>query len=350
MYKRIQNQTTRPAREFRPARQNTVRRSTVRRGAVRTALAIVLIVSILALTAGCTSRPAAASGSTTGSTTGSASASGAAGSAAAGSAAGSAAASTMGAASSASSVTRVRVAHTQAYVPYDYINDKGESDGFEVQVLKAVDELLPQYSFEFVPTSDDDLLIGIESGKYGLGTKGAWFTEERAKKYVFPKNYIGASIIGLVFRAENADKIKDMKSFAQFSGKLVPIAPQNAQYTIVDKYNKANPDSPVKLVASEAFTIADAYTWVAEGRYDAYFDIKLTYEKNVKAANGPYNGLAGKLSYIPYQAIPTWPLFNKNDQALADAYDGAIQQLKASGRIRELSQKYFNEDIFQYVK
>ncbi len=250
---------------------------------------------------------------------------------------------------SSNEVVEIRVAHTQTYVPYDFVNDNGESDGFEVQVLKAVVELLPQYRFTFVPTSDDDLLIGVESGKYNIGVKGAWFTEERAKKYIYPKNYIAASIIGLTFRAEDSDKIRDMQSFARFSGKLVPIAPQNAQWTIVEEYNKANPDNQVILVASEAFNVSDAYTWVLEGRYDAYFDIKLSYEKNVLADDAPYRHLADKLAYVPYRAIPTYPLFNKNDQALADAYDKAIEQLREEGKISELSQKYFNEDIFQYI-
>lgn len=250
---------------------------------------------------------------------------------------------------SSGEVTEIRVAHTQTYVPYDFINDQGESDGFEVQVLKAVDELLPQYKFTFVPTSDDDLLIGVESGKYNIGVKGAWFTEERAKKYIYPKNYIAASIIGLTFRSEDSDKIKDMESFARFSGKLVPIAPQNAQWAIVEEYNKTHPDNQVDLIASEAFTVSDAYTWVLEGRYDAYFDIKLSYEKNVLAEDAPYRSLADKLAYVPYKAIPTYPLFNRNDQALADAYDGAVEQLRKEGKIAELSQKYFNEDIFRYI-
>lgn len=252
--------------------------------------------------------------------------------------------------SDSGSVKKIRVAHTQTYVPYDFVNEKGESDGFEVQVLKAVDELLPQYEFEFVPTSDDDLLIGIESGKYNVGVKGAWFTEERAKKYLFPKNYVGASTIGLTFRTENKDKITDMASFAKFSGKLVPIAPQNAQWNIVEDYNKSNPDNKVNLVASESFTIADAYAWVLEGRYDAFFDIKLSFENSVTKDDGAYHSLADKLSYVPYKAIPTWPIFNKNDQEFANAYDEAIIKLRESGKIAELSQEYFNEDIFQYIR
>lgn len=247
-------------------------------------------------------------------------------------------------------VKKIVVAHTQTYVPYDFVNDNGESDGFEVQVLKEVDELLPQYEFEFVPTSDDDLLIGTESGKYNVGVKGAWFTQERAEKFIFPKNYIAASIIGLTFRTENADQIKDMESFAKFSGKLVPIAPQNAQYNVVEEYNDNNPENPIELVASESFDVADAYTWLLEGRYDAYFNIKLSFESNVVKEDGAYHDLADKLSFVPYKAIPTWPLFNKGDQELADAYDEAIKQLQESGIISELSQEYFNENIFDYIQ
>lgn len=261
-----------------------------------------------------------------------------------------ASASSASASSATQKATKVVVAHTQTYVPYDFVNDKGESDGFEVQVLKAVDELLPQYEFDFVPTTDDDLLIGVETGKYNVGVKGAWYTDERAKKYVFPKNYIAASVIGLTFRSENADQIKDMESFAKYSGKLVPIAPQNAQWAIVEDYNKKNPDNQVTLVASENFQVSDAYTWVLEGRYDAFFNIKLSFQENVLNDGAPYHDLADKLSYVPYRAIPTFPVFNKNDQAFADAYDEAIVQLRENGTIDKLSQEYFGEDIFEHIQ
>ena len=46
-------------------------------------------------------------------------------------------------------VTTLKVAHTQNYVPYDFVDEKGESDGYEVAVLKAIDEKLPDYKFEY---------------------------------------------------------------------------------------------------------------------------------------------------------------------------------------------------------
>lgn len=244
----------------------------------------------------------------------------------------------------------ITVAHTNYYVPYDYVNEQGESDGFEVAVMKEVAKKLPQYEFKFVPTSDDDLLIGVESGKYNVGTKGIWITDARKKKYVFPKNNIGASVIGLVIRKDTASEIKDLPSFAQFSGKLVPIAPQDARYMVIDSYNKEHQDKSIKLVSSEAFQIADAYSWVMEGRYDAYLEVELSYKNNIQKEDAPYHQFDDKLTYIRYKGIPTYPIFNKNEQQFADEYDKAIEELRSEGKIAELEQKYFGESLSSYLK
>ncbi|MCI6910676.1 MAG: transporter substrate-binding domain-containing protein [Veillonellaceae bacterium] len=244
----------------------------------------------------------------------------------------------------------ITAAHTNYYVPYDFVNEKGESDGFEVAVMKEVAKKLPQYDFKFVPTSDDDLLIGVESGKYTVGTKGIWITESRKKKYIFPKNNIGASVIGLIVRKENTDKIKDLASFADFSGKLVPIASQDARYSVIDDFNKENPDHQIKLVPSEAFQVADAYSWVLEGRYDAYLEVELSYKNNIQKEDAPYHKFNDQLTYIRYKGIPTYPIINKNEQQFADDYDKAIEELRQEGKIAELEQQYFGESLSDYLK
>ena len=251
--------------------------------------------------------------------------------------------------SSAGEVETIVVAHTNYYVPYDYVDDDGNSDGYEVAVMKAVDELLEQYEFEFVATTDDDLLVGVESGKYDVGTKGVWWTEARSESYVFPEHYIGASIIGITTRAEDAEIYSDLESFAEAGGKLVPIAPQNAQYNIVENFNASHPDTQIELIESDSFTIADAYQWVLEGRYDAYFDIQTSYESNVVDENGEYHDYADDLAYAAYEGIPTWPLFNIDNQELADAYDEAWEQLWDDGTLEELSNEYFGYSVFDYI-
>jgi ABC-type amino acid transport/signal transduction systems, periplasmic component/domain len=244
----------------------------------------------------------------------------------------------------------IYVAHTQTYVPYVFVDDAGKSDGFEVAVWKEIAAMYPQYDIQFVPTSDDDLLIGVQTGKYAVGVKGAWSTDERRAKYLFPQNYLAASVIGLTFRTENADKIRDLESFAQFSGKLVPISPQSAQYSIITDFNKAHPGTQIKLVPSDVFNIPESYTWVLEKRYDGFFDLQVAYKRNVLAPDGAYHQFADKLSYVVYKAIPTWPLFNKNETQLAADYDAAVTALHANGKYTELAEKYFGEDVSKYVQ
>ncbi|AND79204.1 transporter substrate-binding domain-containing protein [Streptococcus pantholopis] len=247
-------------------------------------------------------------------------------------------------------VITLQVAHTQSYAPYDFVNDDGESDGFEVAVLKAVDEKLDKYQFDYTPTSDEDLLIGLESGKYDIGTKGAWYTEERAEKFIIPEEPIGASIIGFTIRKEDENTITDIDSFADSKGKLVPISPQNAQYNVIQDYNKTA-KNPIGLTEAESFTVADAYAWVLEGRYDAYFDIKLSFEEAVTSEDGAYHQYADRLSWFAYKGIETYPLLHKNktNEAFATAYDQALKELQDDGTLSKLSQKYFGEDVFSYV-
>ena len=45
--------------------------------------------------------------------------------------------------------------------------------------------------------------------------------------------------------------------------------------------------------------------WVLEGRYDAFFDIKLSFQNNVLKDGAPYAKYKDKLSYVPYKGIPT---------------------------------------------
>lgn len=255
------------------------------------------------------------------------------------------------AASGNDKVTTLKVAHTQNYVPYDFLDEKGKSDGYEVAVLKAIDEKLPDYQFEYTGTSDEDLLIGLESGKYDIGTKGAWYTEERAKKFIIPGSPIGASIIGFTIRKADVNKFKNIDDFAKEKGKLVPISPQNAQWTVIEEYNKKYSASPIELTAAESFQIADAYAWVLEGRYDAFFDIKLSFEKAVTDKAGSYHQYADQLSWFPYKGIPTYPLIHKDkkNEEFAKAYEKAIKELEKDGTLSKLSEKYFGEDVFSYV-
>lgn len=97
-------------------------------------------------------------------------------------------------------VTVVKVAYDQASKPMSYIDEKGNATGYDVEVMKLVDEALEDYEFQYVGTTSDDLLIGVEQGKYDVGVKNAFWTEERTQKYIFPQQFLGLSSAGIVLK------------------------------------------------------------------------------------------------------------------------------------------------------
>ncbi|MED4600668.1 transporter substrate-binding domain-containing protein [Paenibacillus validus] len=246
-----------------------------------------------------------------------------------------------------SKVRKVKVAYDQASKPISWLDEKGNPTGYDVEVMKLVDELLPEYEFDYIGTSSDDLLLGVEQGKYQVGVKNAFWTEERTKKFIFPKEFLGLSSTGLVLKKTN-ENIKTLSAFASAGLTLAPIAANNAQYTIIDEYNKANPNNKVKLQAGDSFTV-DVVQWVNEGRVDGGVMIEGPFNKQVVEPDGPYHKLANDVVYNEFAVIKTWPLFNKKEQEFADAYDEAIKKLQKEKKTNELSVKFYGKDLFEVL-
>lgn len=243
----------------------------------------------------------------------------------------------------------VKVARAFAAPPYNYNDENGYQTGFETEIVRAAFELLPQYEVEFVDTTDEELLVGVQEGKYNLGIKTAWWTQERAENYAIPNQDSGVTTVGLLIRAEDAEKYSTFEDFGREGGRMVPIAPSNGQYAVIQAYNEAHPDAAVKLEAAESFDATEAYTWVLEGRYDGYLVPGHKYKANVIEEGGAYHAYADKFGFVIYGAIPTYPLFNRNDKEIADAYEKAVEQLKENGTIKALEDKFFGEDLYQYI-
>ena len=249
---------------------------------------------------------------------------------------------------SSDDVRTVKVAYVQSGKPMTYTDEDGNATGYDVEVLKAVDELLPEYEFDFVGTSDDDLLVGVEQGKYQVGVKNAFWTEERTAKFIFPEEFIGLSSAGLILKKENED-IKTLEDFATAGFSLAPIAANNAQYTIIAEHNEANPDNLVQLKAGDAFTV-DVVQWVNEGRVDGGVIIEGAFDRQVTEEEGPYHHLKNDVVYNEFAVIKTWPLFNKKEQEFADAFDEAMKKVKEEKITSDLSVEFYGKDLFEVLE
>lgn len=240
----------------------------------------------------------------------------------------------------------VTIAYGYAGYPISYTTNTGTASGYDIEMLKAVDSLLPQYTFEFVPQQGgDDLLLSVQTGKT-TGAVRNWFqTAERREIFTFPENNIGLSVTGLTVRKDDIDTIFDFGSLYAAGGNVTPVDPGDGHYTVLKNWCDANaPDWDFET--GQATNSADYYSWVAEGRYDASFGLEVGFNSLVLAEEGSAHQYADQLTWTPCAAIPTYVIFNGNDdgKAVAAAFDSVVDEIWDSGYADYLQETLYGVD------
>ncbi len=233
----------------------------------------------------------------------------------------------------------------------DYIDDDDNHTGSTVELMRKIDELLPEYEFELVPTSFDDVFVGLGSGAYQGGEANCFLTQERIDQYAIPAENICASYIGLLVKND----LSDLKSFEDVAKRqaetgitFYPMQAGNGLTYPVELYNEANPDNQIVFEYTSENTNNDVQAWIANGRYDVGLCLYATWLNNFEAEDGAYHEYYDDLTWIPIQIVGVYNLFDKEavDQEFLDAYDAALKQLKEDGTASEISIQFFGYDVF----
>lgn len=243
----------------------------------------------------------------------------------------------------ASDVKKVVIGIRQDLFPTSYIDEEGNPGGYDVELARLIDEALPDYEFTYDAVSQDNLLLGLDTGKYAAGFAGYFWNEDRAEKYLFPKENIGGSVVGLVTTKDHAD-LTGWADIAAQGLTLSPLGGTSGIYPIIRDYNEENPDNQVGLEVTEWRTDAEGYQWVLEGRYDVCAAENTRYERIKEQID-----TNDELTYIPVTAIKTWTLFAQGQEDLAAKYDEILRQLKEDGTASKLSEEFFGTDVLQYT-
>ena len=233
---------------------------------------------------------------------------------------------------------KVIVAVANEEKPLSFTDNSGKLAGYEVDALREIDRLLPDYEFEIQSVDEDSQQIGLDSGKYVLIAEGLFKTKEREAKYLLPKENVGVSVIKIVTRAEDTD----INTLDDLVGRrLVPSSPNGGIYNLLTKYNQTH-EKKLDFGTQEGLSLSERYQSIAAGKYDATvmpsfgFSI-LNDSLHLNLRQSP-----------PVKVNYTYFVLAKDQQPLADAIDGALKTLKENGTMSRLAEKYFGEDIFQY--
>jgi cystine transport system substrate-binding protein len=220
------------------------------------------------------------------------------------------------------------VATEGTYRPFSYHEGAGELTGFDVEIAKAVaDKLGLQVTFQ--ETQWDAIFAGLDAGRFDVIANQVSINPEREEKYTFSSPYTVSR--GVIVTTEDDNAIS---SFADLSGKTT------AQSLTSNWYELAT-ESGAQVEAVEGW--AQAVALLKQGRVDATVNDQLTY-LDYEKTNSP-TGL--KIAAETEDTSESAFAFKKGKDQLAEAVDGALEELRADGTLAEISQKYFGADVTQ---
>ncbi|RYQ18694.1 ABC transporter substrate-binding protein [Bifidobacterium pseudolongum subsp. globosum] len=244
-------------------------------------------------------------------------------------------------ADAADNVTEVPVAVAADSKPLSYTADDGSLDGYEVAVLKAVDEKLPDYTFAIEAVADDAEDVGIDTGKYALTTGGYFKTEQRERKYLLPEENTGVSLMK-IWTLPNRTDIKTLDDLV--GKKIAPISPNGGVNKLLTAYNEQHVDSPIAITRQDNVQAADSFKGLIDGKYDAVVIPQQSFDvESIEQALGrQFRGSD------PVEVDNQYFLLNKSQDELYAEVNKAIAELKQDGTLKQLSEQYFGTDVFAY--
>nr|WP_314892913.1 amino acid ABC transporter substrate-binding protein [uncultured Campylobacter sp.] len=220
----------------------------------------------------------------------------------------------------------LKVATEGTFSPFSYYNDKNELVGYDVDVARAVAKKLG-LKIEFLTAPWDAMLAAFDAGKADAVFNQVSITDERKKKYEYSVPYTVVYGAIIVHKDNN-----DIKSFEDLKGKKNADSATSNWAQVAKKYGAQN-------VTVDSF--AKSMELLIARRVDTVVrDNTVFYDFLKQRPDAPIK-IAAKLKDVDYSAA----IVQKGNKELADQINKALNELKAEGKLKEISLKYFGKDV-----
>ena len=223
----------------------------------------------------------------------------------------------------------VVIATEGAWAPWTYHDfDTDELVGFDVEVARAIAAQLG-VAADFRECPWESIFMGIDSKMYDIAANGVEITAERAEKYDFslPYAYLRTA---LIVRADN----DGIQAFEDLSGKRTANSAGSTYALTAEAYGAET------VVVS---TLAQTLDLVISGAADATLNAELSFYDYMKEHPDAPLKIAALSAEASEVAIPVRK--GAENASFLAALDAAIQQLRADGTLKGISEKYFQTDI-----
>ena len=220
------------------------------------------------------------------------------------------------------------VALEGAWQPWSYHDESDTLVGYDVEVSRAIAEKLGVEP-EYVESDWDSLFAGLDAGRIDLVCNGVEVTDERSKTYNFTTPY-GYIHTALAVRKDN----EDIKSFEDLNGKTTANSLASTYMELAESYG---------ATVQGIDTLEETIQLLTAGRIDATLNADVSFYDYLNVHPDADFKIVAQTEDASHVAIP---LRKGDDSAsLLEAINTAIDELRADGTLKELSEKYFGQDI-----
>lgn len=230
--------------------------------------------------------------------------------------------------SSIQSSGKLIVALEGAWQPWSFHDESDTLVGYDVEVSRAIAEKLGVEP-EYVESDWDSLFAGLDAGRYDIVCNGVEVTDERAKTYDFTEPY-GYIHTALAVRKDNVD----ITSFEDLKGKTTANSLASTYMELAESYG---------ATVQGIDTLEETIQLLTAGRIDATLNADVSFYDYLNVHPDADFKLVAQTEDASHVAIP----LRKGDASatLLEAINTAIEELRADGTLKELSEKYFGQDI-----
>lgn len=238
-----------------------------------------------------------------------------------------------GSANEGSKVQKIIVGTGTQFPNVCFIDEDGNLTGYDVELVRKIDEKLPEYEFEFKTMEFSNLLLSLETNKIDFVAHQMEVNDERQEKFLFNEEPYNIFPLHVTVHKDN----KDIQSIKDLKGKKAIVSATSNSAVFLEKFNKEN-NAGIEIVYAGNGPDS-TINQIKTGRADATITTPFSVDFSNDAVDAQQ-----KVVGEPLLNSKVYFLLRKDETPLQKRIDEALVELKKEGVVSELSKKWLGAD------